>query len=123
MFKKLHNKKLTILSLSILIFISCKPIAKLIPNESINEEEKIISQIKQDKIPVMQPLLPSKDLIKNNSLEQQELNPSILQRALSIVDVEINLIDSDNKEIIRNGNGVIIKKGFGFKKCILPTPT
>ncbi len=110
MFKKLHNKKLTILSLSILIIISCKPIAKLIPNESINEEEKIISQIKQDKIPVMQPLLPSKDLMKNNSLEQQELNPSILQRALSIVDVEINLIDNDNKEIIRNGNGVIINK-------------
>ena len=110
MLKNINIKKITILSLFILIIIGCKPIAKLIPDETINEEEKIISEIKQNKIPVMQPLLPSKDFIANSSLDQQELSPSILERALSIVLVEINLKDKDQKEILRKGNGVIINK-------------
>ena len=111
MLKDIDNKILTMLFLSMLIIIGCKPIAKLIPDESINEEEEIISQIKQDKIPTLQPLLPSKDFInKNNSIDNGELNPSILQRALSIIYVEINLKNKNQEEILRRGNGVLINK-------------
>ena len=110
MLKNINKKKLAILPLCIFIIAGCKPIAKLIPDESINEEQKIISQIKKDKIPVMQPLLPSKDLVNNNTLDQIKLNPSILERALSVVSVEVSLKDKDKKEILRKGNGVIIDK-------------
>ena len=126
MLKDIDNKILTMLFLAMLVIIGCKPIAKLIPDESINEEEKIISQIKEDKIPTLQPLLPSKDLInKNNSIDKRELNPTILQRALSIIDVEISLKNNNQKEILRRGNGVIINKdpllAVSYTHLTLPT--
>ena len=120
---KLNSYQIKIIFLSLIFSttISCDKIANFIPdNISTSNEQEVTQIISNKKISIGKPILPSLDFIQNNSSQEKldKFDTSVYERSLSIVRINIKLINSNQEIIKRSGNGVIIDR----KNGIIMTP-
>jgi hypothetical protein len=116
---KLNSYQIKIIFLSLIFSttISCEKIANIIPDNIPTRNNPEVTQIiSNEKISIGKPILPSLDFIQNNSSQEKldKFDTSVYERSLSIVRITIKLIDSNQKIIERNGNGVIIDRKNGI---------